>query len=53
MLLDTLCSAVPAEMVPTVAKMEIAKESWDAIATMRVGDDHVKKSTAQQLRRKF
>ena len=40
-------------MVPTIAKMETAKEAWDAIATMRVGDDRVKKATAQQLRRKF
>lgn len=53
MALDALCSVVPQEMVPTIAKMETAKEAWDTIATMRVGDDHVKKSTAQQLRRKF
>jgi hypothetical protein len=53
MALDALCSAVPPEMVPSIAKMETAKEAWDAIATMRVGDGRVKKSTAQQLRRKF
>jgi hypothetical protein len=50
MALDALCSAVPPEMVPSIAKMETAKEAWDAIATMRVGDGRVKKSTAQQLR---
>ncbi|XP_062232774.1 uncharacterized protein LOC133930085 [Phragmites australis] len=53
MALDALCGAVPPEMVPTLAKKETAKEAWDAIATMRVGDDRVKKATAQQLRRKF
>lgn len=53
MALDVLCGAVPPEMVPTLAKKETAKEAWDAIATMRVGDDRVKKATAQQLRRKF
>lgn len=53
MALDVLCSAVPPEMVPTLAKMETAKQAWDAIATMRIGDDRVRKSTAQQLRRKF
>jgi hypothetical protein len=53
MALDVLCSAVPPEMVPTLAKMETAKQAWDATATMRIGDDRVRKSTAQQLRRKF
>jgi hypothetical protein len=46
MSLDALCSAVPPEMIPSIAKMETAKEAWDAIATMRIGDDRVKKSTA-------
>jgi hypothetical protein len=50
MALDALCGTVPPSMI---AKKETAKEAWDAIATMRVGDDHVKKATAQQLRRKF
>ena len=51
MALDALCGAVPPEMVPSITKMEMAKEAWDAIATMRVGSDRVKKSTTQQLRR--
>jgi hypothetical protein len=46
MVLDALCGAVPPEMVPTIAKKETAKEAWDAIVTMRVGDDRVKKATA-------
>jgi hypothetical protein len=50
MALDALCGAVPPEMVPTITKKETAKEGWDAITTMRVGDDHVKKVTMQQLR---
>jgi hypothetical protein len=33
--LDALCSIVPPEMVPTIAKKETAKEAWDTIATMR------------------
>lgn len=53
MALDALCSAVPPEMVSSIAKMETAKAAWYAIATMRVGDDRVWKSTAQQLRQKF
>jgi hypothetical protein len=50
--LDALCGVVPSKMVPMIAKKEMAKEAWDAIATMRVGDDRVKKVMTQQLRRK-
>jgi hypothetical protein len=50
---DALCGAVPLKMVPTISNKETTKEAWDAIATMRVGDDRVKKATTQQLRRKF
>jgi hypothetical protein len=46
MSLDALCSTVPPKMIPSIAKMETAKEAWDAIAMMRIGDDRVKKSTA-------
>jgi hypothetical protein len=53
MVLDALCGAVPPEMVPMIAKKETAKVAQDAIATMRVGDDRVKKATTQLLRRKF
>lgn len=47
MALDALCGAVPLEMVPTIAK-ETAKEAWDTIATMRVGEDRIK-----QVRQNF
>ncbi|CAA6675444.1 unnamed protein product [Spirodela intermedia] len=47
--LDALCSAVPPEMWPVIAD----KEAWEAIATMRIGDDRVKKTSAQNLRRQF
>jgi hypothetical protein len=53
MALDTLRGVVPPEMVPTITKKETTKEAWDAIATMRVDDDRVKKATTQQLCRKF
>jgi hypothetical protein len=49
MALDALCGTVPPEMMPTIAKKETAKEAWDAIMTMRVGDVRVKKTTAQQF----
>jgi hypothetical protein len=53
MALDALCAAILPEMVLTIAKKDTAKESWDTIATMRVGDDHMKKVMTQQLRQKF
>jgi hypothetical protein len=53
MALDALCSAVPPEMARAIADKETAKEAWDSIATMRVGDDRVKENSAQQLRREF
>jgi hypothetical protein len=31
----------------------ITKEAWDAITTIRINDDHVKKATVQQLCQKF
>jgi hypothetical protein len=53
MALDALCGTVPPEMVPMIFKKETTKEAWDAIATMRVGDDRMKKATMQQLHQKF
>ncbi|XP_078438588.1 uncharacterized protein LOC144709056 [Wolffia australiana] len=50
---DVLCSAVPSEMWPVIAEKETAKEAWEAIATMRIGDDRVRKMSAQNLRRQF
>jgi hypothetical protein len=48
MALDALCGSVPRKMVST-----IIKEAWDAITTIRIDDNHVKKATVQQLCRKF
>jgi hypothetical protein len=55
MVMDALLSAVPPEMVATVAekKTKTVKEAWDAIATMRVGSDRIKKAAAQQLHSQF
>jgi hypothetical protein len=53
MALDILSNAVPTEMVSSVASKETTKEAWEAIKTMRVGDDRVRASTAQTLLRQF
>jgi hypothetical protein len=46
MALDVLSSAVPPEMVSAVVSKDSAKEAWDVIKTLRVGDDRVRASTA-------
>jgi len=47
--LDSIYSAVPAEMVPALATKATAKEAWEAIKTLRIGDDRVLKPTVQNL----
>ena len=51
--LEVICSGVPPEMVPTLATKPSAKEAWEAIRAMRIGDDRVRKSTAQSLRAEY
>jgi hypothetical protein len=46
MALDALVSTVPPKMVATVVDKSSVKETWDAIATMRISDDQVKKAVA-------
>jgi hypothetical protein len=53
MALDALCSAVPPEMARVISDKETTMETWKAIATMRVGDEHVKENSAQELRQEF
>ena len=51
--LDALCSAVPPEMVPTLAVKPSEKLAWEAIRVMRIGDDRVRKTSAQRVRRQY
>jgi hypothetical protein len=54
MTLDTLCGAVPPEMMLMITKKDTAKKAWEMmpmITTMRVSDNCVKKVIMQQLRR--
>ena len=51
--LDAICSAVPEEMVPALATKASDKEAWEAIKTLRIGDDRVRKATAQNLRAEY
>jgi hypothetical protein len=51
--LDAICSGVPAEMIPILVAKQSAKEAWEAIKTLRIGDDRVRKATAQNLRTEY
>src|SRR6266540_6341331 len=53
MALEALIRAVPPEMVSTVAVKATTKEAWDAIKTLRVGNDRVRKASAQKVRKEY
>jgi len=51
--LDAICSAVLEDMVTALATKASAKEAWEAIRTLHIGDDRVWKATAQNLRAEY
>jgi hypothetical protein len=51
--LDAICSAVPSEMVAVLAVKETAAEAWEAIKTLRIGDERRRAVTAQMLRAEY
>ena len=53
MALEAVLKAVPADLLPVLAVKETAKDAWDAIKTMRVGVDRVRKSKVHELRKQF
>jgi hypothetical protein len=53
MALDAICSAVLPDMITTLAVKPMAKEAWDCIKTMHIGDDRVRKATLQKVRREY
>ena len=53
MALDAICSAVPSEMISTLAVKESAKEAWESLRVMRIGDDRIRKTSAQRMRRQY
>lgn len=46
MALDALYSAVPPEMVSSIADKLMVKEAWKTIAYLRVGDDRMNNTIA-------
>jgi hypothetical protein len=53
MALDAITSAVPPEMVPSLAAKDTVLEAWTAVKQMRVLSEQVQKTEAQRLLREF
>jgi hypothetical protein len=51
--LDALCSAVPPAMVSTLVVKPTTKLAWEAVRIMQIGDDRLRKTTAQRVRRQY
>ncbi|XP_072146608.1 uncharacterized protein [Setaria viridis] len=51
--LAAILHAVPSEMKARLAVKKLAKEAWDAVKKMRVGDDRVKSASVQRLLKEF
>jgi hypothetical protein len=47
--LDAITSAVPTEMVASLAAKDSALEAWKAVKHWRIGSDQVQKTEAQRL----
>jgi hypothetical protein len=48
-----LLRSVLSELWGTLATKDSAKQAWDAVRTLRIGDERTRDATAQQLRRNF
>jgi hypothetical protein len=53
MVLDAITSAVPSEMVASLAVKATALEAWKVVKERRIGSDQVQKTEAQRLLRQF
>ncbi|KAJ4802293.1 hypothetical protein LUZ62_014859 [Rhynchospora pubera] len=48
-----ISQAVPDDVMMAIAEKETAKDAWDALREMRVGEDRVKKARVQVLKRQL
>jgi hypothetical protein len=53
MALDAITSAVPLEMIASLAVKDTTAEAWEAVKSMRISSKAVRKTKAQWLRREF
>ena len=48
-----IAQSIPDSMLMTLAEFEMAREAWNALQEMRIGEDRVTKARAQVLKRQF
>ena len=48
-----IAQSIPDSVLMTLAEYETAREAWDALKEMRIGEDRVTKVRAQVLKRQF
>ena len=48
-----IAQSVPDSVLMTLAEFETAREAWNALKEMRIGEDRVTKARAQVLKRQF
>jgi hypothetical protein len=48
-----LLRSVPSKLWATLATKDTTKQAWDAVRTLRIGDERTRDATVQQLRRNF
>jgi hypothetical protein len=53
MTLDAITSAVPQEMLASLAVKATAAEAWEAVRSLRTGSEAIQNARAQQLRTEF
>src|SRR6266540_677478 len=53
MVLEVLIRAIPPEIVSTVAIKVTGKEVWDAIKTLRIGNNRVRKASVQKMCKEY
>jgi hypothetical protein len=53
MALDTITSAVPQEMLASLAVKATAAEAWEAVRSLRIGSEAIRNARAQRLRTEF
>lgn len=51
--LDAICSVIPTEMIPTLAIKDTTSKAWEAIKTLRIGDERMRVVMAQTLRMEY
>ena len=53
MALEALTRGLPPKMSGTIATKSTAKNAWDSLKSLRVGDDRVRKAKVGTLKREF